>query len=981
MKKLKLILILICSAARSFCQFYTPVQPGIYPAGINSYATISNLYIQNQTRSDTVRVVGTTSGWYLGNMHGQSIDKPFVIYVQGRQTISGGIGIENCSYVKIIAPDSVILTSGGTNGYIKGQANYIQVSGTINLNGSSGGWWIKTEAPDACNYPNPDDYLYPAHMRNIWFTDFRFGNADGSGAVGGEALYIGSTGSYGRDHVPCKGNQVLKPMWMSGIHILNGFIYNTGRTGIQISGADSGYNEIKNVKIYNAGRELNTSQGAGIRTGYGTNNNTEIAFNYVKNSYIYNYDLETGCNFHNNVGDSAGWWKQIKNAQQIPSVIVTAALPGSKVILKDNIVGKNSASPPTGYAIYGGNNFTNDNIVCNNTPSVTILSTPFNYSSNCGDTDVVNTAAPKDTFGFWGYLPVTQGNYNYFNDYNPVGYHIIVNWSTVRPTYAGGYVWDSLLLMIDSAVKRNVFVGVQTMVGQNSPQWVMDSVGSFLTEGSPQQPGPYPKYYSNKYKSYFYQFLKDFGVFLNSLSTARKNHVLYWQIAEGSTGDEQPYKGVLDSCQILHTCVLADTIQHPALGDTMIPQDRFELKWQDYRHSCWDTAAMNAGYAAVNRQIFLMFNSGNNGSELDYINGDSTELNDEGYIESHFSFFPLLPFIKEGQLSHIYSFRGEQSYFNRKTSPSRGEVQGYIKLSTHPHKDLFMLVCSALTGGLKMLNGDQSWQTMHESFETQTTPRISDFFTRMTNTKSEGFSMPAFKADAGDTITYPSNVYGPLIDNSKAYQFTRQLYNYYNQTALSQGNQSYVEWQYWRAVDKNINPARINALQSIYSNAAHGNQKDSLYYNDFVVNSAYNYQKNLYQLNTSTTVIPKYRIGPDTSLYGRFAGAPKLDSSNHCEWKYDIDSGLIKTLNNDTISITITYLDNGSNGKFWVSTLGCAGNETNGDTVSVNTNSGLFKRATIDIPHFKFRSNGYDFSLDFEGSVIVAFVEIKNLSK
>lgn len=980
MKKLILTSWLLSFVFCASAQFYTSINAGVYPTRINQFSTISNLFLLNQVRSDTVRVTGTTNGWYFGNVHGADINHPFVVYVQGRQTINGGIAIENCSYVKILAPDSVVLTSGGTNGAIKGHADYIQVSGTINLNGSSGGWWIKTESPDACNYSDPDDYLFPNRMRNIWFTDFRFGNPDGSGAVGGEALYIGSTGSYGRDRVPCKGNQVLKPMWMSGIHVLNGLIFNPGRTGIQISGSDSGFNEIKNVKIYNAGRELNSSQGAGIRTGYGTNNNTEIAWNYVKNSYIYNYDLETGCNFHNNVGDSAGWWKQTKNPQQIPSVIVSAALPGSTVILKDNTVGKNSASPSTGYAIYGGSNFTNDNIICGNTPSITILSSPFNYTSDC-DSVIVNTESPKDTFGFWGYLPVTQGNYNYFNDYNPVGYHIIVDWSTVRPTYAGGYVWDSILLMIDSAVKRDVFVAFQTMVGQNSPQWVLDSVGSFMTEGSPQQPGPYPKYYNSKYKSYFYQFLKDFGEFLNTLSPARRNHVLYWQIAEGSTGDEQPYKGVLDSCQISQTCTLADTIQHPALGDTMVPQDRFDPKWQDYRHASWDTAAMSAGYTAVNRQIYLMFNSGNNGSELDYINGDSTELNDEGYIESHFSFLPLLPYIKEGQLSHLYSFRGEQSYFNRKTSPSRGEVQGYIKLSTHPHKDLFMLICSALTGGLKMLNGDQSWQTMHESFESQTTPRISDFFTRMTKTKSEGFSIPAFKVDAGDTLTYPTDVYGALIDTSKAYQFTRQLYNYYNQTALSQGNESYVEWQYWRAVDKNINPARVSALASMFSNATHGNQKDSLYYNDFVVNSSYNYQKNLYQLNTSTTVIPQYRVGPDTSLFGRFAGAPKLDSTNHCSWKYDIDNSLINTLNNDTIQITITYLENGSNGKFWVSTTGCSGKQTRGDTTTISANSGLFKSTTIDIPQFKFRSNGYDFTIDFEGPVIIGFVEVKNLNK
>lgn len=593
------------------------------------------------------------------------------------------------------------------------------------------------------------------------------------------------------------------------------------------------------------------------------------------------------------------------------------------------------------------------------------------------------TWTPVDTFGTWGYQSATTTNFNTFNAYGVEGYHVLFNWKDVKPTYAGAYNWSSVDNLVDSAIARGKWIGFMASVGQNSPTWVLDSAGSYSTEGGALT-GPWPRYYNiNGYQKFYFQFLKDVVAHIASYSTARKEHCLYLQIAEGSTGDEQPYKGVLDACQVDASCTHSDSIaNNGALGDPLVPQDKFENKWDEFRKAAWDTIAKSSEYTSVNTWFHLMFNSGNNGTDLDYVYGDSTEssVEDDWYIDGHFGFLPLQPFIKEGQMSHVYSFRGERSYYNRITPASRGEIQGQLKVNrVYSKKDLFFLMASALTGGLSMMNIDQAWPPV----VTGGTPRsLTDFFTKYTNSKSEGFSIPTLRVDVLDTITYPTNTFGPLIDTSALGQkkYNTAIYNY-NKLAASTGyNAVYVEWQYIRVVDKNKNIHRSDAIATLMPTATHGNQTDSIYYNDYVTGAAQNYGKNLRQLRTATTVVPQFRVGKDTASLGRFAGKPKL-VDNQCSWYYDINNELINDLTTDTVEITIAYLDNASGGSISISCIECGEKVTKGTATTVSTNTGDWKYKIVTIPAFQFKPNSYDFMLDFTGNVTIGMVQVHNLSK
>jgi hypothetical protein len=404
MKLYLLILLAFVSLNVNAQNFYNGV-PVSLPAISHPTNVTSAPFITNQTRTDTMVITGSSLGSsYFGQINGTDSLHPFVVYYDN--TNGAGIGIENCHYFKCIGIGSATLNGGGTNGYVKGLVDYVQVSGFLNLDGFNGGWWLKLESGDACGYPDPLDYLnglanntiITKRLLHIWFTHNQIGNSDGSHSCGGEGVYAISTGAYGRDPVTCLSNVIYKPLWGGYFHIDSNKIYNCGRSAIQLSGCDLGYNTINGNLIRHTGRELNSTQGSAIRTGYGTNNTTEIAYNDIKYTYLYNLDIETGANVHDNIMDSAGWWDAThKNPQQIPSVVCYALLPNSVLRLQSNTAGANSAQPLTNFAIYGGANYAaTGNQICNNTGNVVVLSQPFNYTTDCGaivDTGCVN----KDT--------------------------------------------------------------------------------------------------------------------------------------------------------------------------------------------------------------------------------------------------------------------------------------------------------------------------------------------------------------------------------------------------------------------------------------------------------------------------------------------------------------------------------------------------------------------------------------------------------
>jgi hypothetical protein len=569
-------------------------------------------------------------------------------------------------------------------------------------------------------------------------------------------------------------------------------------------------------------------------------------------------------------------------------------------------------------------------------------------------------------------------------------YGVLFNdtWKSIEPALN---TWDfnSEDSLIDSAIADNKYISFLFYVGQNSPQWVLDSVGSYLTVGVPAQPGPYPRYYNPAYISLFYKFQKGVLQWMDTLSNIRKHQILYWQIAEGSTGDEQPYKGVLDSCQgsvtVPPTCTAADTLSQPALGDPYVPQSRDDPAWPAYRYNDWDTVARSPLYmsSGLDSIIHLMFNSGNDGSDASVIDGDSVEMYNNLFVLNNFNFLPLKPYTKQGQLSHLYAFRGEQSYLARMVPVSRGEVQGYLKKTTaFSAKQLFTLQASAGTGyNFKMFNIDQGWPNV---VTRGTQPYITNFFSTMRLSSADGYSMPTLKIDFTDTLRYPTNTFGPVNaqDSASQAKIQRGLYHYWLQAATVGFNPDFCIWEYYRIISKYPNPSRVAMIDSLFPNALYGNQTDSIYYSDHVVNAQYEYHNKLHFTNITSAVYPLFRQGNDSDFFGRFAAEPILDHFQQCTWYYDVDSSVAVTPLNDSLAVYVTYLDNNSGGTFDISQIRC-GIKFYYGSQTITTNTGKWLTKVFYIPNIQWNFHGYDFMIDFNGgaTTTIGLVTIHNITK
>lgn len=462
--------------AQNFYNGYSEILPAIS----NPTSRTSAQFLLNQTRSDTMVITGSGLGSsYFGQINGVDSLHPFVVYYNN--TSGAGIKIENCKYFKAfgVGNNHARLNSGGVPLVVTGHADYIQVSGFRVFNGAAGAIWVKTEAADACSYPTPADWLYPNHMRNIWVTDCRVGNADGTGFSSGDAFYIGSTGSKGDRPVPCMGNKLIKPMYMSTAQAIRDTVYGCRRSAIQMSGADSGVNKINYCYIYNVGSEYCAlisnppynpqdsiaalSQGAGIRTGYGDGNNVEIAYNYVNKTFLYNLDIETGANVHDNYVDSSGFYGSCRNPQQIQNVICYAQQPNSVLTLAYNISGGHSTQPQhKSFVIYGGTNYkTTGNKVCNNTGIIEI-NQPFIYTTDCGVIPPVDTLYYDSTYTIIhdslesGHFPAVTSTHT-VQVFHPIDSgSLAFRTRFVIKTYLGRYedslVTDTIRAAFDSAI-------------------------------------------------------------------------------------------------------------------------------------------------------------------------------------------------------------------------------------------------------------------------------------------------------------------------------------------------------------------------------------------------------------------------------------------------------------------------------------------------------------------------------------------------
>ena len=541
-------------------------------------------------------------------------------------------------------------------------------------------------------------------------------------------------------------------------------------------------------------------------------------------------------------------------------------------------------------------------------------------------------------WGTWGIGNISnQNTLDVFKDYKIDGYHLYYHWSELEPQKSE-FNWSAFDDKLKLIADKNLRIGIQVMVGQNSPEWIYNNVPKVITTDG-NDPGPYPYYFDTNYQKRYFKLLSKVAKHLADLPFDIKKHLVYWQICEGSTGDEQPYKGT------------------PVNAEYAINY----YDWQDYRHRCWDSVNK---YAGNKRYYRFLFNTGNLAQDLQYVRtkypGD---------------------FHKEGFLSHQYSFDGEFLYYSRQIrdinetffrNRSRGEVQGmfnYPWWKQAPVKQAFTLACSALSGGLDMFNIGTAY--INATMDTRPTEFFKKYAgLRKTANAKRGFIALRDVPDFADILRFPVEQYGTVIDPERKTGYDVKVAII---KASERDSASYKYWKIMQLTKQYLNPARRDSIINEFTSAgAKYTDGNDMYHDDFGINMTINFARFVRQVFPNSTSFGAWRIGEDSSMYGRYARLCRLDKNNHGEMFFRLKDSLISDSAQADVQLTIVYYDTG-NGMWSVH-----GSDTSFKVANQNSNG--WKQQTITFKHFKKRkllNNLADFSLRYEGGTNTPFTLIE----
>lgn len=352
-------------------------------------------YIFSANPGDTFAFRASLNPWnnvYIA-ASGSSTNPIVLINDGGQVQFTSGFEIEYCNYFKLTGTGSsdfygFVIRNNATSGTaisIHGKCSFFSID-HIQIAKKLYAFWIKNEVScdTTLNYPN-----HPLH-------DFEVSNIKVD-TVNQDGFYFGSTAPTGGRNITCNGttytNRIAGRLY--NVYIHNIIMNRVGRTGIQLSGCDSGTNRISNCTVKNCGFEFNASQGAGIWLG-GMTSNCEVDNNTVDSTWLHNYisyGIRT-CYFHDNYGNHAGELygdssgvvgNHRNNGYSSALVNDPPTVPTTNSTFRWEHNSLNQNTEPTGVKVavlQWNNTYNSDNIICDCGSPIYVAS-GITYSTTC----------------------------------------------------------------------------------------------------------------------------------------------------------------------------------------------------------------------------------------------------------------------------------------------------------------------------------------------------------------------------------------------------------------------------------------------------------------------------------------------------------------------------------------------------------------------------------------------------------------------
>ena len=567
-------------------------------------------------------------------------------------------------------------------------------------------------------------------------------------------------------------------------------------------------------------------------------------------------------------------------------------------------------------------------------------------TNNEGGNNIVynNDDKYKSIWGVWGGGELTSDQVSQYKFLK--GWYIVYQWKKLEPQ-KDNFDWNYFDSQVKFAADHNLAIGFMIWVGPHSPEWIYNNGVPKVTSQTVKRSGEFPYYLDKTYKDRYYNMIDKVSDHIKKMPPKMRDQIVMWMAAEGSTGDPQPYKGLLNDSRY--------TIS--------------EQQWFDFKKDVW-THMYNLN-KKENPNVHLLVNQANDGKYFNWLVNNLPGV-----------------WMKAGDISHTYQFNGELDFYDRmkkleartqqdlSASRLRGEitVQG-TWFNQNESWNMYALLTSSLHFGLDIFNAAPKY--LQNPGDTSTFNFFNFYAGQKVPSESPGaFCVFKDALDAADTRRFPESKYGPVVDPSKQSTYARELerkkmkairtgeaededndgedqgaiesnaknnnlsdqriqrilqeyapYGAKRGDFLSDGgdnNESGITEEDVRTTNKKgkpINPKRQQKMAQMQRKGGGKDQSTSyqkkreanMVVNDIGVNLIPgNYYRYLSQYSPNTTSRGYWRIGPTDQPYGRFARG--FDAKNGMtEMFFTLDKDFYKGSSaKQNATIRIIYLDKGT---------------------------------------------------------------------
>ncbi len=494
------------------------------------------------------------------------------------------------------------------------------------------------------------------------------------------------------------------------------------------------------------------------------------------------------------------------------------------------------------------------------------------------------------------------------------GRMVASHWRTIEPE-KGEWNWESIEPRIKQATKLGKYVGMIIYVGPDSPNWIYENgVPKVETPdkinvrgGSHKARFPYYPYYLHpNYREFWFNQIRTTADWVAKLPKKTREKILFVQTAEGTTGDEGPYKG------------------EPYEKKYRISNEIGTGKgWVDLKIDAW--RIFRDKYTAMNPPIRLLINSGN---QQQY----------EAILDT------LVPdaWKKSGHPGHIYQYNGEKTYIKNKKADiwnrcSNGEFRRFRSEMDETEngwfkenyiQNMYWLCTYNLYYGLDML-------LLSGKLIADPKYRVSfEFYNKYAGQKDPSEAIGAFSAmkdvlDAADTERFPENIFGKAIDTNK--ERFAAIAKKYEKFGARNGD-----------IDHAIGGAMSN--------------RKSIAMNDVGFDlEPGNYELFLNQIDANATSQGWWNVGPKNQPYGRFARGFDVKNGKN-EMYFALNKNFFAKNKDKVVKVRVVYFDEGQ-GKWSLNYVDKNGKVQKAIEVK-NKKSNKWKEVEVTINDAAFIANG-----------------------